>query len=74
VKRTNVYLSEKQLERLRFRAKQEGVAIAELVRRALDTFLAWDDPTYLPTPAKARTRNGFSSPVIHAGDKKLDVL
>ncbi len=50
MKRTNVYLSEKQLERLRFRAKQEGVAIAELVRRALDTFLAWDDPTYLPQP------------------------
>ncbi len=48
MKRTNVYLSEKQLERLWFRAKQEEVAIAELVLCAIDTFLAWDDPTYLP--------------------------
>ena len=50
MKRTNVYLSEKQLERLRARARTEGVAIAELVRRAIDVFLAWDDPTYQPTP------------------------
>ena len=50
MKRTNVYLSDKQLERLRTRAKQEGVAIAELVRRAVDAFLAWDDPTYTPVP------------------------
>jgi hypothetical protein len=48
MKRTNVYLSDKQLDRLRTRAKQEGVAIAELVRRAVDAFLAWDDPTYTP--------------------------
>ena len=46
MKRTNVYLSDKQLERLRTRADQEGVAVAELIRRAVDTFLAWDDPTY----------------------------
>jgi ribbon-helix-helix CopG family protein len=49
LKRTNVYLSDKQLERLRTRARTEGVAIAELVRRAIDVFLAWDDPTYQPT-------------------------
>ena len=49
MKRTNVYLSEKQLERLRGRAEREGVAIAELVRRAIDAFLAWDDPAYVPS-------------------------
>jgi Ribbon-helix-helix domain len=57
MKRTNVYLSDKQLERLRTRAQTEGVAIAELVRRAVDVFLAWDDPTYQPTasvPTKER--------------------
>ena len=48
MKRTNVYLSEKQLERLRVRAEREGVAIAELIRRAVDAFLAWDDPMYTP--------------------------
>ena len=61
MKRTNVYLSEKQLERLRVRAAREGVAIAELVRRAIDAFLAWDDPAYTPHP-KPQARNAHSSP------------
>jgi hypothetical protein len=61
MKRTNVYLSEKQLERLRIRAEREGVAIAELVRRAIDAFLAWDDPAYTPHP-KPYKRNAHSSP------------
>ena len=60
MKRTNVYLSEKQLERLRIRAEREGVARAELVRRAIDAFLAWDDPTYAPHPPP-QTRNAHSS-------------
>jgi hypothetical protein len=60
MKRTNVYLSEKQLERLRVRAEREGVAIAELVRRAIDAFLAWDDPAYIPHP-KPQMRNAQSS-------------
>ena len=58
MKRTNVYLSEQQLERLRARAEKEGVAIAELVRRAIDAFLAWDDPAYTPIP-KPQIRNAF---------------
>lgn len=60
--RTNVYLTEKQLERLHTRAQDEGVSMAELIRRAVDVFLAWDDPTYLPTPLKPQTRNAHSSP------------
>ncbi len=61
MKRTNVSLSEKQLERLPVRAQREGVAIAELIRRAVDTFLAWDDPTYAP-PRQPQTSNAHSSP------------
>jgi Ribbon-helix-helix domain len=61
MKRTNVYLTERQLERLRVRAGQEGVAIAELIRRAIDVYLAWDDPTY-PLHLQPQTRNGHSSP------------
>ena len=49
MKRTNLYLTEKQVERLQKRAEKEGLAIAELVRRAVDAFLAWDDPTYSPS-------------------------
>jgi hypothetical protein len=61
MRRSNVYLTEKQVARLRERAEQEGVAIAELIRRAVDAFLAWDDPTYTPHP-KPQTRNAHSSP------------
>ncbi len=62
MKRTNVYLTEKQLERLRVRAEREGVAIAELIRRAVDAFLAWDDPTYTPLPKlRTQTRKAHSS-------------
>jgi hypothetical protein len=61
MKRTNLYLTEKQLERLHQRAEKEGLALAELVRRAIDAFLAWDDPTYVPQP-KPQLRNAHSSP------------
>ncbi len=52
MKRMNIYLTEKQAERLARRSEQEGIPMAELVRRALDTFLAWDDPTYAPNPSR----------------------
>jgi hypothetical protein len=61
MRRTNVYLTEKQVERLHVRASQEGIAIAELIRRAIDAFLAWDDPTYAPQP-RTQKRNAHSSP------------
>lgn len=62
MKRTNLYLTEKQMERLHQRSEKEGVAIAELVRRAVDSFLAWDDPTYQPDPIHPKTRKSHSSP------------
>jgi len=61
MRRTNFYLTEKQVERLHQRAEQEGVALAELIRRAVDAFLAWDDPTYIPIPSRLK-RKGHSSP------------
>jgi hypothetical protein len=61
MKRTNVYVTDMQLERLRKQAEQEGVAMAELIRRAIDAFLAWNDPTYTPQ-SKPHTRNAFHPP------------
>ncbi len=61
MRRTNLYLTEKQVERLHQQAEKEGLAVAELVRRAVDAFLAWDDPTYTPHP-RPQTRNAHSSP------------
>lgn len=62
MKRVNIYLTEKQIERLRQRAEKEGTPMAELARRAIDTFLAWDDPTYAPL-LKPQKRNSHSSPL-----------
>jgi hypothetical protein len=61
MKRTNVYVTSIQLERLRKQAEQEGVAMAELIRRAIDAFLAWNDPTYTPQP-KPHTGNAVHPP------------
>ncbi len=57
MRRTNVYLTAKQVERLHLRASQEGIAIAELIRRAIDTYLAWDDPTYIPQPKPQKRKS-----------------
>jgi predicted DNA-binding protein len=63
MKRTNIYLSDKQHERLGQRAETEGVPVAELVRRAVDAYLAWDDPLYQPSQAPLpQIRKRHSSP------------
>ena len=63
MKRTNVYITEKQLERLRRQAEEEGVAMAEVIRRAIDAFLAWNDTAYQPTPPNPpRSKDSHSSP------------
>jgi hypothetical protein len=62
MKRVNIYLTAKQVERLHQRAEKEGIPMAELVRRALDAFLAWDDPTYAPPQPRSQARNAHSSP------------
>ncbi len=54
MRRTNLYLTEKQVERLHQQAEKEGLG-------AVDAFLAWDDPTYTPHP-RPQTRNAHSSP------------
>ncbi len=46
--RTNIYLDDKQLERLRLRSQADHLPVSELVRRAVDAFRAWNDPTYHP--------------------------
>ncbi len=30
--------------------------MAEIIRRALDAYLAWDDPTYTPRPSPTKGR------------------
>ncbi len=59
--RTNIYITERQKKQLEKRSQDEDLPMAEIVRRALDAYLAWDDPAYTPHP-KSPTRNAHSSP------------
>ena len=52
--------------RLRNEGKREGSPMAEIIRRALDAYLAWDDPTYAPVP-KPQERNAHSFPAVFDG-------
>jgi Ribbon-helix-helix protein, copG family len=56
-RRKNIYFTDKQVDRLEQKSRRENLSEAEIVRRALDAYLAWDDPTYrpdAPTPNKER--------------------
>lgn len=59
--RTNIYLTERQKNQLAKRSQEEHLPMAEIIRRALDAYLAWDDPTYTPVP-KPQERKTHSSP------------
>jgi hypothetical protein len=45
-KRKNIYFTEQQVARLEQKSRREHLSEAEIVRRALDAYLAWDDPSY----------------------------
>ena len=62
MKRTNFYLTSAQMERLKQRSESEGLSLAELVRRAVDVFLAWDDPTSTPTPITPQKERALHPP------------
>ncbi len=51
--RTQIYLTESQRARIDEFASMEGLTMAEVIRRALDTYLAREFPD--PGPALART-------------------
>jgi hypothetical protein len=58
--RTNIYITERQKRQLEKRSQEENLPIAEIIRRALDAYLAWDDPTYHPTsPAPNKERASY---------------
>ena len=55
--RINIYVTKRQKEQIEKRSQEEGLPMAEIIRRALDAYLAWDDPTYhpcAPAPKKGR--------------------
>jgi hypothetical protein len=60
--RINLYITERQRKQLEKRSQEEDLPMAEIIRRALDTYLAWDDPTYSPMP-RSQTSKSRSSPL-----------
>jgi len=46
--RITVYITERQKAQWEKRSHDEDLPMAEILRRALDTYLAWDDATYTP--------------------------
>jgi len=59
--RITVYITERQKRQVEKRSQEENLPEAEIIRRALDAYLAWDDPTYTPVP-RPQTSNAHSSP------------
>ncbi len=66
--RKNIYFTQQQAERLAHKSKQEHLPEAEIVRRALDAYLAWDDPTYAPHPNPRSKKTRLSGPFAVIGD------
>ena len=60
--RTNIYITERQKKQLEKRSLEEDLPMAEIIRRALDAYLAWDDPAYCSEPPRPQTRKDHSSP------------
>jgi hypothetical protein len=52
--RTNISLDDTQLERRRAKSAHDHVPVSESVRRAIDSYLAWNNPTYHPEPPEPR--------------------
>jgi hypothetical protein len=48
--RINIYVTERQKKQLEKWSHEENLPMAEIIRRALDAYLAWDNPTYTLVP------------------------
>jgi len=61
--RINIYITDRQRRQLEKRSEEEDLPMAEIMRRALDIYLAWDDPSYARTQAPAPSKERHSHPV-----------
>ena len=64
--RTTVHLTAEQVKELLALSDKTGAPTAELIRRAIDAYLAWNDPTYSPHPNQPE-RKAHSSPAYKEG-------
>jgi Ribbon-helix-helix protein, copG family len=54
--RINISATERQKRQVEKRCQEENIPMAEIIRRALDAYLAWDDPIYTPCPSPTKGR------------------
>jgi hypothetical protein len=52
--RTQIQLTERQARRLRARARERGLSVAELIRRCVETALSAEEPSRAELYARAR--------------------
>jgi hypothetical protein len=60
--RANTSITEQQKKQLEKKGQEEDLPMAEIIRRALDAYLAWDDPAYQPSLPTSQIRKSHSSP------------
>jgi hypothetical protein len=73
--RTQVQLTEEQADALRRRASRENVSVAELVRRAIDTFTRAEPPGERELRDRAiRAAGRFASGVQDTSNRHDDAL
>jgi metal-responsive CopG/Arc/MetJ family transcriptional regulator len=60
--RINIYITKKQKEQLEKMSAGENLPESEIIRRALDAYLAWYDPTYNPSSQAPNKERPFSPP------------
>jgi hypothetical protein len=65
--RTQVYLTEEQRERIDVLADETGVTMAEIIRRALDSYLDHETPD--PEPALAATFGAAPDATVASRDE-----
>jgi len=57
--RTNIYITQRQKKQLEKRSQEENLPMAEIIRRALDAYLAWDDQHITPVPKPPKKGGPF---------------
>ncbi len=58
--RITLYITERQKAQLEKRSQDEDLPMAEIIRRALDVYLAWDDVSYAPNLSRPESNTLLS--------------
>jgi len=71
--RMNVSVTPRQKEQLEKRSQEEGMPMAEIIRRALNVHLAWDDRALCPCAQAPKKGTPIHPPPVFDGGASLAV-